>query len=51
MAIWRADRCRIKYWQHNGQGSGDTETGAYTPEGGTITPGNANSITAMAARW
>jgi formylglycine-generating enzyme required for sulfatase activity len=27
-------------WLHNGQGSGDTETGAYTLHGGTPTPSN-----------
>lgn len=32
-------------WLHNGQGSGDTETGAYPLLGGTPTPSNGPSIT------
>jgi formylglycine-generating enzyme required for sulfatase activity len=36
---------RFANWLHNGQGSGDTETGAYTLLGGTPTPSNGLSIT------
>lgn len=39
------DSLRFINWLHNGQGSGDTETGAYTLLGGTETPSNAGSIT------
>ncbi len=39
------DSIRFANWLHNGQGSGDTETGAYTLEGGTPTPSNGLSIT------
>jgi len=42
--IWY-DAVRFANWLHNGQGSGDTETGAYTILGGTPTPSNALSIT------
>ncbi|MEX2309805.1 MAG: SUMF1/EgtB/PvdO family nonheme iron enzyme [Pirellulales bacterium] len=38
------DSIRFVNWLHNGQASGDTETGAYTLLGGTPTPSNANSI-------
>jgi formylglycine-generating enzyme required for sulfatase activity len=34
------DTLRFANWLHNGQGSGDTETGAYTLLGGTPTPSN-----------
>jgi formylglycine-generating enzyme required for sulfatase activity len=34
------DALRFANWLHNGQGSGDTETGAYTLLGGTPTPIN-----------
>ena len=40
VSFW--DACRFANWLHNGQGNGDTETGAYTlggyngPDGGTI---------------
>ena len=34
------DALRFANWLHNGQGNGDTETGAYTLLGGTPTPGN-----------
>src|SRR5688572_4216944 len=34
------DALRFANWMHNGQGNGDTETGAYTLLGGTPTPGN-----------
>jgi formylglycine-generating enzyme required for sulfatase activity len=40
---------RFANWLHNGQGSGDTETGAYTLLGGTITPSNWWSITRNAS--
>ena len=39
------DAIRFANWLHNGQGSGDTETGAYTLLGGTPTPSNERSIT------
>ncbi len=39
------DAIRFANWLHNGQGSGDTETGAYTLLGGTPTPSNGLSIT------
>ena len=39
------DTIRFANWLHNGQGSGDTETGAYTLLGGTPTPSNGDSIT------
>ena len=34
------DAIRFANWLHNGQGTGDTENGAYTLEGGTPTPSN-----------
>lgn len=46
------DSIRFTNWLHNGQGSGDTETGAYTLLGGTPIPSNGASITRNAgARW
>jgi len=46
------DAIRFANWLHNGQGSGDTETGAYTLDGGTLTPSNGLSITRNAgALW
>jgi hypothetical protein len=39
------DAIRFANWLNNGQGSGDTETGAYTLLGGTPTPSNGLSIT------
>lgn len=39
------DSIRFANWLNNGQGAGDTETGAYTLLGGTATPANGNSIT------
>ncbi len=38
------DAIRFANWMNNGQGSGDTETGAYTLLGGTPTPSNGGSI-------
>ncbi len=46
------DAIRFANWLNNGQGSGDTETGAYTILGGTATPSNGSSITRNAgATW
>jgi formylglycine-generating enzyme required for sulfatase activity len=46
------DAVRFANWLHNGQGSGSTESGAYTLLGGTPTPSNADSITrSAAAKW
>jgi len=47
------DSIRFVNWLHNGQGSGDTETGAYTLLGGTPTPTDGLSITrnAGATYW
>ncbi len=46
------DAIRFANWLHNGQGSGDTETGAYTLLGGTPVPSNGDSITRNAgATW
>jgi formylglycine-generating enzyme required for sulfatase activity len=46
------DAVRFANWLHNGQGSGSTETGAYTLLGGTPTPSNADSITrGSGAKW
>jgi formylglycine-generating enzyme len=39
------DSVRFANWLHNGQGSGSTESGAYTLVGGTPTPSNGNGIT------
>ena len=38
------DAARFTNWLHNGQGSGGTETGAYTLSGGAPTPGNATTV-------
>ncbi len=38
------DAIRFANWMNNGQGSGDTETGAYTLTGGTAIPSNASTI-------
>lgn len=38
------DAVRFANWLHNGQGSGDTESGAYDLKGGTPIPTNASSI-------
>jgi hypothetical protein len=39
------DALRFANWLHNGQGSGDTEAGAYTLLGGTATPSNGLTVT------
>jgi len=39
------DSIRFANWLNNGKGAGDTETGAYTLDGGTPTPSNGLSIT------
>ena len=39
------DSARFTNWLHNGQGSGDTETGAYTLLGGTALPSNGLTLT------
>ncbi len=39
------DSLRFANWLNNGQGSGDTETGAYTLLGGTATPSNGPTVT------
>jgi len=39
------DSIRFANWLNNNQGSGVTQTGAYTLLGGTSTPSNGNSIT------
>jgi hypothetical protein len=36
---------RFANWMNNGQGANDTETGAYTLEGGTATPSNGETVT------
>ena len=38
------DSWRFANWLHNGRGSGDTETGAYTLLGGTAIPSNAGTV-------
>jgi formylglycine-generating enzyme required for sulfatase activity len=51
-AITWYDAIRFVNWLHNGQGSGDTESGAYTILGGTPTPSNGESITRNPeAKW
>ena len=46
------DSIRFSNWLDNGQGTGDTETGAYTLLGGTPTPSNGLSVTRNAgATW
>jgi formylglycine-generating enzyme len=39
------DALRFVNWMNNGQGSGDTETGAYTLLGGTALPSNGTTVT------
>ena len=47
VSFW--DACRFANWLHNGQGAGDTETGAYTLTSGGM---SANTITRNAgATW
>lgn len=47
VSFW--DACRFANWLHNGQGSGDTETGAYTLTAGGI---SANTVTRNSGwRW
>lgn len=46
------DSLRFANWLNNGQGPGDTETGAYALLGGTPVPSNGNSITRIpGATW
>ena len=46
------DSIRFANWLNNGQGTGATETGAYTLLGGTPTPSNGLSITRnLGASW
>ena len=46
------DSIRFANWLNNGQGTGSTETGAYTILGGTATPSNGLSITRnVGATW
>ncbi|MCI0334257.1 MAG: SUMF1/EgtB/PvdO family nonheme iron enzyme [Planctomycetes bacterium] len=46
------DSIRFANWMHNGMGSGDTENGAYTLQGGTPTPASGHSITRNpGAKW
>jgi sulfatase modifying factor 1 len=46
------DSIRFANWLNNGQGSGGTETGAYTLLGGTPTPSNGLTITRnTGAKW
>ncbi|MEM9420687.1 MAG: SUMF1/EgtB/PvdO family nonheme iron enzyme [Planctomycetota bacterium] len=46
------DSLRFANWLHNGQGTGDTETGAYTLLGGTVIPSDPTSITRNSgAKW
>jgi formylglycine-generating enzyme required for sulfatase activity len=39
------DALRFSNWLNNGEGIGDTETGAYTLLGGTATPSNGTTVT------
>jgi len=46
------DALRFSNWLHNGQGTGSTESGAYTLLGGTPVPSNAASIARSGdAQW
>lgn len=38
------DALRFANWMNNGQGNGDTETGAYTLMGGIATPSNGTTV-------
>lgn len=42
------DAMRFANWLHNGQGNGDTETGAYPLEGGSPFPANGGAVTRSA---
>jgi formylglycine-generating enzyme required for sulfatase activity len=42
VSLW--DALRFANWLHNGQGNGDTESGAYTLLGGTPTPSNSFTV-------
>ncbi len=42
VSVW--DAMRFANWLHNGQGNGDTETGAYTLLGGTPAPSNRGTL-------
>jgi formylglycine-generating enzyme required for sulfatase activity len=43
------DTLRFANWLHNGQGGGDTETGAYALLGGTAEPSNWDTVTRNAS--
>jgi formylglycine-generating enzyme required for sulfatase activity len=43
------DALRFANWLNNGGGSGDTETGSYTLEGGTAIPSNGPTVTRNAS--
>jgi formylglycine-generating enzyme required for sulfatase activity len=43
--VWFYSSLRFANWLHNGQGSGDTETGAYTLLGSAVTPSNGLTVT------
>jgi formylglycine-generating enzyme len=43
--VTRHSAMRFSNWLQNGQGDSDTETGAYTLLGGTVTPSNATTLT------
>jgi formylglycine-generating enzyme required for sulfatase activity len=45
------DTIRFVNWLHNGQGSGDTESGAYTLLGGTPSPSNGAITRNVGAKW
>jgi formylglycine-generating enzyme len=48
VSFW--DACRFANWLHNGQGNGDTETGAYTL-GGVTNPVNASVTRNAGWQW
>jgi len=48
VSFW--DACRFANWLHNGQGGGDTETGAYTL-GGVANPVNASVTRNAGWKW
>jgi len=45
------DAMRFSNWLHNGQGNGDTESGAYTLTGGAIPVDPLNIVRNAGARW